>query len=70
LFDIVFGKKIALLGWAYKNDTNDTRESAEIYFADYILNEQAEIVVYDPRVKTEQIYALLDYLNTRYSKEN
>ena len=58
------------MGWAFKKDTNDTRESAAIYVADYLLNEQAEIVVYDPKVKTEQIYADLDYLNTRSSEEN
>ena len=40
-----------MLGWAFKKDTNDTRESASIYVADYLLNEQAEIVVYDPKVK-------------------
>ncbi|TDN78825.1 UDPglucose 6-dehydrogenase [Salegentibacter sp. 24] len=70
LFNTVSGKKIALLGWAFKKDTNDTRESAAIYVADYLLNEQAEIVVYDPKVKTEQIYADLDYLNSRPSEEN
>jgi len=70
LFNTVSGKKIALLGWAFKKDTNDTRESAAIYVADYLLNEQAEIVVYDPKVKTEQIYADLDYLDTRASEEN
>jgi UDPglucose 6-dehydrogenase len=70
LFNTVSGKKIAMLGWAFKKDTNDTRESASIYVADYLLNEQAEIVVYDPKVKSEQIYADLDYLNTRSSKEN
>ncbi|SHF90216.1 UDPglucose 6-dehydrogenase [Salegentibacter echinorum] len=70
LFNTVSGKKIAVLGWAFKKDTNDTRESAAIYVADYLLNEQAEIVVYDPKVKTEQIYADLDYLNTRSSEEN
>lgn len=70
LFNTVSGKKIALLGWAFKKDTNDTRESAAIYVADYLLNEQAEIVVYDPKVKSEQIYADLDYLNTRSSEEN
>ena len=70
LFNTVSGKKIALLGWAFKKDTNDTRESAAIYVADYLLNEQAEIVVYDPKVKTEQIYADLDNLNTRASEEN
>ena len=70
LFNTVAGKKIALLGWAFKKDTNDTRESAAIYVADYLLNEQAEVVVYDPKVKEEQIYADLDYLGTRSEEEN
>ncbi len=50
LFNTVSGKKIVLLGWAFKKDTNDTRESPAIYVADYLLSEQAEIVVYDPKV--------------------
>lgn len=70
LYNTVSGKKIAFLGWAFKKDTNDTRESAAIYVADYLLNEHAEIVVYDPKVPEEQIYADLDYLNTRSSDEN
>lgn len=70
LFNTVSGKKIAFLGWAFKKDTNDTRESASIYVADYLLNEHAEIVVYDPKVKPEQIYADLDYLGTRSEEEN
>ena len=70
LFNTVSGKKIGVLGWAFKKDTNDTRESAAIYVVDYLLNEQAEVVVYDPKVKPEQIYADLDYLNTRPEAEN
>lgn len=70
LFNTVSGKKIAILGWAFKKETNDTRESAAIYIADYLLNEQAELVVYDPKVKAEQVYADLDYLNTRSEEEN
>ncbi|MGI9552087.1 MAG: nucleotide sugar dehydrogenase [Aurantibacter sp.] len=70
LYNTVSGKKIAFYGWAFKKDTNDTRESAAIYVADALLDEQAEIVVYDPKVKEEQIYADLDYLNTRSSEEN
>ena len=70
LFNTVSGKKIAILGWAFKKDTNDTRESAAIYVVDYLLNEQAEVVVYDPKVKSEQIYADLDYLNSRSEDEN
>ncbi|MDT0685269.1 nucleotide sugar dehydrogenase [Autumnicola psychrophila] len=70
LYNTVSGKKIAFLGWAFKKDTNDTRESAAIYVADYLLNEQAEVVVYDPKVTEEQIYADLDYLGTRSEEEN
>jgi len=69
LYNTVSGKKIAFLGWAFKKDTNDTRESAAIYVADYLLNEQADIVVYDPKVKIEQIYADLEYLGTHSSEE-
>jgi len=70
LFNTVSGKKIVLLGWAFKKDTNDTRESAAIYVADYLLNEQAEITIYDPKVSRERILADLDYLNTRSEIEN
>ncbi|WP_243348769.1 nucleotide sugar dehydrogenase [Parabacteroides sp. FAFU027] len=64
------GKKITLLGWAFKKDTNDTRESAAIYVADYLLNEQAELYVYDPKVSEAQMLKDLDYLGTRSPEEN
>src|SRR5690606_11321456 len=70
LYNTVSGKKITFLGWAFKKDTNDTRESASIYVADLLLNEQAEIFVYDPKVSEDQIYADLDYLETRSPEEN
>ena len=70
MYNTVSGKKIAILGWAFKKDTNDTRESAAIYVADYLLNEQAEIVVYDPKVTEAQIYSDLDYLGTRSGDAN
>lgn len=70
LFNTVAGKKIAFWGWAFKKDTNDTRESAAIYVADYLLNERADIVIYDPKVSLEQILSDLDYLNSRSSEEN
>ena len=70
LYNTVSGKKIAFLGWAFKKDTNDTRESAAIYVADELLNEQASISVYDPKVKKAQIYSDLNYLNTRSAEEN
>lgn len=70
MYNTVNGKKIAFLGWAFKKDTNDTRESAAIYVADHLLEEEAEIVVYDPKVLKEQIYKDLDYLGTRSPEDN
>jgi len=70
LYNTVNGKNIAFLGWAFKKDTNDTRESAAIYVADHLLDEEAFITIYDPKVTEEQIYKDLDYLGTRSSEEN
>ncbi len=70
LYNTVSGKKIAFLGWAFKKDTNDTRESAAIYIADELMEEQAQITVYDPRVKTAQIYRDVNGLATRTAEQN
>ena len=70
LYNTVSGKKIAMLGWAFKKDTNDTRESAAIYVADHLLNEQANIAVYDPKVNGKKVQADLNYLGTRSAEEN
>ncbi|WP_430615132.1 nucleotide sugar dehydrogenase [Flavobacterium sp. JP2137] len=70
LYNTVSDKKIAFLGWAFKKDTNDTRESAAIYVADYLLNEQALIQVFDPKVTAQQVYADLNYLNSRAEIDN
>lgn len=70
LYNTVSGKKIVFYGWAFKKNTNDTRESAAIYVADALLDEKAEIVIYDPKVPESQVYADLDYLGTRSPEEN
>ena len=70
LYNTVSGKKIAFLGWAFKKDTNDTRESAAIFVADDLLNEQATVTVFDPKVGEEQIQFDLNYLETRTESEN
>ena len=70
LYNTVSGKKITFFGWAFKKDTNDTRESAAIKIADNLLSEQANISVYDPKVKAKQIYYDLNYLETRSDEEN
>jgi len=70
LYNTIADKKIAFLGWAFKKDTNDTRESAAIYVADDLINEQANIAVYDPKVKYNQVINDLNYLETRLDQEN
>ncbi|SHH04166.1 nucleotide sugar dehydrogenase [Flavobacterium defluvii] len=62
LFNTVSGKKITFLGWAFKKDTNDTRESAAIYVAEHLIEDGAEIHVYDPKVSEEKIKADMRYL--------
>ncbi|MEJ6603298.1 MAG: UDP-glucose 6-dehydrogenase [Opitutaceae bacterium] len=55
LFNTVAGKRIAIWGFAFKKDTNDTRESAAIAICRDLLTEMAEVVVYDPKVPADQI---------------
>ncbi|WP_010522377.1 UDP binding domain-containing protein, partial [Aquimarina agarivorans] len=70
LYNTVSGKDIAMLGWAFKKDTNDTRESAAIYVCDELLNERANIRVYDPKVSKSKVFTDLEYLSTRSNQEN
>lgn len=60
LFNTVSGKKIAILGFAFKKDTNDTRESPAIYVCRDLLEEQAHLAIYDPKVTAAHI---MDELN-------
>lgn len=56
LFNTVSGKRIAILGFAFKKDTNDTRESAAINICRDLLAENANVIIYDPRVPKETIH--------------
>ena len=56
LFNTVSGKRIAILGFAFKKDTNDTRESAAIHIVRDLVAENAHVVIYDPRVPAETIH--------------
>jgi UDPglucose 6-dehydrogenase len=49
MFNTVTGKRIALLGFAFKADTGDTRESPAIAVARGLLEERAQIVISDPK---------------------
>ena len=70
LYSTVNGKTITFLGWSFKKDTNDSRESAAIYVADLLIDEQANIKVYDPKVTATQMHSDLNYLGSRSENEN
>ena len=48
MFNTVSGKKVALFGFAFKADTGDTREAPAIYISRMLLEEHAELAIYDP----------------------
>ena len=70
LYNTVSGKIISFLGWAFKKDTNDSRESSAIYIADLLIDEHAIVRVYDPKVTATQMQCDLNRLNSRSEKEN
>ena len=55
LFNTVSDKHIAIWGWAFKKDTNDSRESAAIRVCRDLLREHARLFIYDPRVSEAKI---------------
>jgi len=55
LYNSAAEKRVAVLGFAFKKDTNDTRESPAIAVCRDLLEEQAQVVVYDPKVPAAQI---------------
>jgi UDPglucose 6-dehydrogenase len=69
LFGTVTGKRIAILGFAFKADTNDTRESPAIRICRDLLEEGAEIAIYDPKVREDRIQAELAQVTTASKAE-
>ncbi len=55
LFGTITGKKICILGFAFKANTNDTRESAAITICKDLLEEGAFLSIHDPKVSKKQI---------------
>ncbi len=49
MFNTLAGKKICVLGFAFKADTGDTRESPAIHITRKLLAEHAEVVISDPQ---------------------
>ena len=65
------GKKIAILGWAFKANTNDSRESASIDIAKYLLRNGVILKIFDSLVNKEAIIKDLDsfYIDKKDSIE-
>jgi UDPglucose 6-dehydrogenase len=59
MFNTVSGKRIAILGYAFKKDTNDARESPAIGICGRLLEEKANLAIYDPRVTKASILSTL-----------
>tara|TARA_B100000212_G_scaffold288705_1_gene229827 strand:- start:46273 stop:47718 length:1446 start_codon:yes stop_codon:yes gene_type:complete len=72
LFGTLAGKKIVILGFAFKANTNDTRESAAIQICKDLINEGANLVIHDPKVSPKQIERDLELkpINTNSDNEN
>jgi len=55
MFNTISSKKIAILGFAFKKDTGDTRETPAIDVCKGLLGDKAKLSIYDPQVTEDQI---------------
>ncbi|CCA75915.1 probable UDP-glucose 6-dehydrogenase [Serendipita indica DSM 11827] len=67
LFKTITGKRIAVLGFAFKADTGDTRESAAITIIKHFMEEKALVTIYDPQVEHEQIWMDLQEVSPTFT---
>ena len=68
-FNTINDKVIAVLGFAFKKDTNDTRKSPAIDICKRLLEERATLNIYDPKVESEKIFQNLES-NNQHSMVN
>ena len=62
LFNTISGKKICILGFAFKANTNDTRESPAIEICKNLMEEGCNICIYDPKVSRKTVQNEFDLL--------
>ena len=62
LFGSLRRKKVCILGLSFKKDTGDTRNSPSIDIIQHVLNEGAEVSVYDPKVTEESVKDISEHL--------
>merc|ERR1712070_1019380 len=61
MFNTVTGKKIAIMGYAFKKDTGDVRETPSMFVVRDLLEENAKVHVYDPQVTREDMWLEMSY---------
>ena len=67
----LINKNILILGWAFKANTNDYRESASIYITEKIFSYGANIEIYDPKVSSKKIYeSINNYWKLKFIKDD
>ncbi len=69
LFGTITAKKICILGFAFKANTNDTRESSAIKICRDLIEEGANLFIHDPKVKPRQIESDLSKKNLNIDDE-
>lgn len=69
MFNTLSDKRIAVLGFSFKKDTNDTRESPAAYVCRALIEEQAQLAIYDPKVSADAIMADLERLTGLSQRE-
>ena len=70
LYGNISGKKIVILGFSFKANTNDTRNSPSIKISRKLLGEDAELVISDPKVSKNKIFEALNSINQDINYEN
>lgn len=61
MFNTVTGKKISILGYAFKADTGDVRETPSMFVVRDLYAEGANIHVYDPQVSRDDMWSEMQY---------
>lgn len=62
-------KTVAILGWAFKKNTNDSRESASIYVSKMLLEKGVKLKVFDPLVEKSKVLADLSNLKVKNTED-
>jgi len=70
MYNTVARKKICMFGFAFKKDTGDTRETASMYIGKDLIEERAQLSIYDPEVSKEQMMMDLNECVASHIKEN